>query len=111
LETGSDWDGPAARKLELQLYELRQDNNTGADTAVCLLLPYYLGESNGDDLQCNVLRRGDRVVGCLKALLKDGPVDFGSEFRQFRLPDATWRPQIEQILQDIEDHKPITCYE
>jgi hypothetical protein len=44
---------------------LDDDSSTG-DEVLALIAPFYAGESNAEDLQCEVTKRGDRMLPLLR---------------------------------------------
>ena len=73
--TGS-WnpDSRASRNAEDRLAAVLQDGTPAGDQAVAYLLTVYLGEHQGEDVVCEVLKRGRRMVPLVRAVQECQPL-------------------------------------
>lgn len=107
----SGFEGPTDAALARELYQLELDQSQEADWVTCMLLPYYLGTANDEDLYCDVGRRGRRVVPLLNALLAEGPYDFGGTYlRDLGKGDDCWRRSLEDLVGKIEAGEVFECF-
>ena len=68
----ADW-GAHSQQLERRLNRLYHDTSKDADEAVTILMSFYLGEHNGEELYENLLSRGPRMIPLLELYLTDQP--------------------------------------
>jgi hypothetical protein len=71
-QSGAEWSA-AERKLETLLWNLFRDEKSSADEAMVILLNYYLGEANGEDLLHQVTVRGKRMLPLLRKYRRLSP--------------------------------------
>lgn len=65
--------GPKWQQLERRLQRLFADKTREADEAVVILMSFYLGEHNGEELEENLLDRGPRMIPIIDRYLHEEP--------------------------------------
>ena len=65
--------GPKWQELDKRLDTLFGNNTKEGDEAVVILMSFYLGEHNGEELQENLLSRGPRMMPLLERYLHEEP--------------------------------------
>lgn len=65
--------GPNWQELDRRLERLFANNSKEGDEAVVILMSFYLGEHNGEELEENVLSRGPRMMPILERYLREEP--------------------------------------
>lgn len=61
------------QEVEQRLTDLYANSSPQADEAVVILMSFYLGESNGEELYENLLTRGPRMIPIIKRYLHEPP--------------------------------------
>jgi hypothetical protein len=59
-----------AQRLDAALDKVLNDKSTFADEALAVLLGFYLGEHSGEEISCELVHRGHRVLRFLKTYEK-----------------------------------------
>jgi hypothetical protein len=95
-------ESPASNELAMKLASLLRDQRPAADEAICILLSYYLGEANDEDVFCSVVTRGPRMLPCLRAVLADGPRRIGAKYASLERAEETWRYSVRETIKAIE---------
>jgi hypothetical protein len=79
-------------------------NNTGkeADEAVVILMSFYLGEHNGEELYENLISRGPRMIPLLERYLHEEPVSLLAQYpARVRLERATTTGFLQEALRTL----------
>jgi hypothetical protein len=76
--------------LENRLNVLYNHPGKEADEAVVILMSFYLGEHNGEELYENLLSRGPRMIPLLERYLRDEPASLRAQYpKRVRLERTT----------------------
>jgi hypothetical protein len=99
---------PSAYRIGVLVGELHKDKSPAADQAVVVLMEYYLGESNGEDLLEDTLLRGKRMIRLVERL------DLGSrsacalgEFEMLKAPVSAVQNDLREILEMLRKGETI----
>ena len=65
--------GPKWQELDKRLDTLFGNNTKEGDEAIVILMSFYLGEHNGEELQENLLGRGPRMIPLIDRYLREEP--------------------------------------
>jgi len=87
---GPDDGGPSWQELEKRLEKLYSNPSKEADEAIVILMSFYLGEHNGEELYENLLSRGPRMIPLLEHYLPDEPASLLGQYpKRVRLERKT----------------------
>jgi hypothetical protein len=95
-------ESPASKELAITLVSLLRDQGPTADEAICILLSYYLGEANDEDVFCSAVSRGPRMLACLRTVLTNGPRRIGAKYASLERAEETWRYSVREAIKAIE---------
>jgi len=98
--------------LDQHLGGLFNDDSSCADAASLVLLGYYLGEARNEDLYCNLLTRGKRLLPLLRRLLESPLPKPGRRYSTLFLGPDAWKQNLRDVEQEIRrlDGKvPLWC--
>jgi TonB family protein len=85
---GSDSD-PNSEEVEKRLAKLYGNSSEQADEAVVVLMSFYLGEHNGEELYENLLSRGTRMIPVIEHYLREQPALVDRYSKPMRLERTT----------------------
>jgi hypothetical protein len=82
--------GPKWDELDRRLDALFANNTKEADEAVVILMSFYLGEHEGEEVEENLLSRGPRMIPLVEHYLREAPSSLLNEYpKRVRLERAT----------------------
>ena len=88
--------------LETRLGALYNNPSKEADEAVVILMSFYLGEHNGEELYENLLSRGPRMVPLLERYLHEEPASLLAQYpARVRLERATTTGFLQEALRTL----------
>jgi TonB family protein len=89
--------------LETRLGALYNNPSKEADEAVVILMSFYLGEHNGEELYENLISRGPRMIPLLERYLHEEPATLLAQYpARVRLERATTTSFLQQALQTLK---------
>jgi len=89
--------------LETRLDALYNNPSKEADEAVVILMSFYLGEHNGEELYENLISRGPRMIPLLERYLHEEPtILLAQSPARVRLERATTTGFLQQALQTLK---------
>lgn len=71
---------PQRQELDRRLERLFANSSKEADEAVVILVSFYLGEHNGEELEENLLSRGPRMIPILERYLHEEPTSLLEQY-------------------------------
>lgn len=90
-------------ELENRLGALYNNPSKDADEAVVILMSFYLGEHNGEELYENLLSRGPRMIPLLERYLHEEPASLIAQSpARVRLERATTTGYLQEALQILK---------
>jgi hypothetical protein len=94
---------PVADRVEVLVGNLHRDQSREADQAAVVLMAYYLGEANNEDVQEDILLRGKRMIPLVKGLKHGRRTACGlAEFASLKLPLSTVQSGIQETLEMLK---------
>ena len=99
-------------ELDQNLGALFNNDSTCADAASLVLLGYYLGEARNEDLYCNLLTRGKRLLPLLRRLMGSPRPKTGRGYPTLFLGPEAWKQDlrgVEQEIQRLDGKVPLWC--
>jgi hypothetical protein len=95
-----------ADRVGVLIGELEKDRSRDGDLAAVVLLEYYLGEPNDEDVWDDVLTRGRRVTRIVDRLRRgETPCGLG-ELESLKLQAPELRRRLKEILDMIKRGEP-----
>src|SRR5215469_189358 len=92
--------GPKWDELDRRLDVLFANNTKEGDEAIVILMSFYLGEHEGEELEENLLSRGPRMIPLVERYLHEEPSSLRNEFpRRVRLERKTTVGFLKEALQ------------
>jgi TonB family protein len=89
--------------LENRLGALYNNPSKDADEAVVILMSFYLGEHNGEELYENLISRGPRMIPLLQRYLREEPASLLAQYpARVRLPRATTTMFLNEALEILK---------
>jgi hypothetical protein len=89
--------------LENRLNALYNNPGKEADEAVVILMSFYLGEHNGEELYENLLSRGPRMIPLLERYLRDEPASLQAQYpKRVRLERTTTLIFLKEAMQILK---------
>lgn len=77
--------GPMWQEIDRRLHQLFDSNTKQADEAAVILMSFYLGEHNGEELRANLLKRGVRLIPILDRYLHQEPLSLIERYSNKRV--------------------------
>lgn len=94
---------PGERRLASSLEKLFANPTKEADEAVVILMSFYLGEDNGEELDENLRHRGPRMIPILERYLREEPTSLLTRYpRAMRLERSTTTMYLKEALEILK---------
>jgi hypothetical protein len=90
------------KEVEERLNELYGNSTAEADEAVIILMSFYLGEHNGEELSEDLMMRGPRMIPLINRYLREEPASLLARFpKRMRLERSTVTAFLGAALEDF----------